>query len=426
MAASIAASDPLKAWLDGGCPPEATAALLAGEINAKSIFGPVLDFVFGRGAYSQMSVAATPPGCEGVAEEEWELQMDEECVAVDKGEYVEVPFDIRIMHPNGDRGYEAALEEHMSNLYEERFEECQDLRRDLKLEKEKTEVRRRAWEFASRWLAAPAPAPASYADVAAAIEAVESSEATFKKAAAESAAEKVEALAATGLSQGALDSALMLLTLDELLGDAARGEPSHPRRLRVPLWDLYWEDDDDCWWNNGACESILDSAPDRPGARGYVVGIAALARVVLAQCEDRDGLGEIYVSMPGLDEGLGALVGRLRPGDSVALRLALPAVRAALALGVKRRYQVPCLEDIRTDVLPALLRARDELPEADRTAMAATMKAWLAGSGPTKRAKTDKGDPSVPTILLDECIDLARRIVGESGPAGGDDDDDAA
>ena len=74
--------------------------------------------------------------------------MDEECVAVDKGEYVEVPFDIRIMHPNGDRGYEAALDEHMSNLYEERFEECQDLRRDLKLEKEKTEVRRRAWEFA--------------------------------------------------------------------------------------------------------------------------------------------------------------------------------------------------------------------------------------------------------------------------------------
>jgi hypothetical protein len=192
------------------------------------------------------------------------------------------------------------------------------------------------------------------------------------------------------------------------------------------LWDLYWEDDDDCWWNNGACESILDSAPDRPGARGYVVGIAALARVVLAQCEDRDGLGEIYVSMPGLDEGLGALVGRLRPGDSVALRLALPAVRAALALGVKRRYQVPCLEDVKTDVLPALLRARDELPEADRTAMAATMKAWLAGSRPTKRAKTDKGDPSVPTILLDECIDLARRIVGESGPAGGDDDDDAA
>ena len=417
QAHAIAASDPLKAWLDGGCPPEAKAALLEGEISAKSIYGPVLDLVFGRGAYSQLSVAATPPGCEGVHEDEWELQMDEDLVSVEQDEYLEVPEDVRIMHGRGRRGYEAALEEHMSNVYDERTEECQGRQRRLKMEMEKTVVRRRAWGFAQSWLAAPAPAPASYADVAAAIEAVEGSEATFNAAAAESAAEKVEALAATGLSQGALDSALMLLTLDELLADAVCGEPSHPRRLRVPLWDLYWKDYDECWWGNGACESILDSAPERPGARGHVIGIAALARVVLAQCKDAP-------EMPGLDEGLSALVGRLQPGDAVALRLALPAVRAALALGATSWLDEYPLEVIETDVLPALRRARDELSEADRTAMAATMKAWLAGSRPTKRAKTNKGDPSVPTILLDECIELARSIVAESGP-GSDDDDDA-
>ena len=176
---AIAASDPLKAWLDGGCPPEAKAALLEGEISAKSIYGPVLDLVFGRGAYSQLSVAATPPGCEGVAEDEWELQMDEDLVAVEQDEYLEVPFDVRIMHGRGSRGYEAALEEHMSNVYDERTEECQGRQRRLKMEMEKTEVRRRAWGFAQSWLAAAAAA-ASYADVAAAIEAVEGSEATFR------------------------------------------------------------------------------------------------------------------------------------------------------------------------------------------------------------------------------------------------------
>ena len=52
--------------------------------------------------------------------------------------------------------------------------------------------------------------------------------------------------------------------------------------------------------------------------------------------------------------------------DVVALRLALPAVRARLALGAAATSWLceGSLDDIKTNVLPRLRRARDELSEA--------------------------------------------------------------
>jgi hypothetical protein len=381
-AASSSSDASLEGWLRSGCdPPEGGNCFLT-KANAEVVFTSVLDCVFGRGDFGHLKVEIVPPGCTRENEDEWEEQFNEDYIGVDEEECYEVPLETRIMHPRGDRGYEAAMQEYAGELLEEKVSEVRANQRELQSEIERTKIRKRAWSFARIWLARQGQ-PISDGDRREAINVFRASrEWWFSSTGAKSAAQKVSTLRGRGLPPPVLEETLLMLIVDDLLGDWRRGEPSHPRKLRLPMWDEYWgEYDFECWWYNGARGSIEESAPVNLGARGELAGVVALANVVVVRCQKNH---DDFMS----DDGLEQLVRRLYKDSPVALCVALPAVKAALSNAAAAGYcEEYCLEDIANRILPALRNLRDAPSARDMGSMATSMSAWLAGSPTTEGKK---------------------------------------
>lgn len=389
-AASSSSDASLEGWLRSGCdPPEGGNCFLT-KANAEVVFTSVLDCVFGRGDFGHLKVEIVPPGCTRENEDEWEEQFNEDYIGVDEEECYEVPLETRIMHPRGDRGYEAAMQEYAGELLEEKVSEVRANQRELQSEIERTKIRKRAWSFARIWLARQGQ-PISDGDRREAINVLRASREWFSSTGAKSAAQKVSTLRGRGLPPPVLEETLLMLIVDDLLGDWRRGEPSHPRKLRLPMWDEYWgEYDFECWWYNGARGSIEESAPVNLGARGELAGVVALANVVVVRCQKNH---DDFMS----DDGLEQLVRRLYKDSPVALCVALPAVKAALSNAAAAGYcEEYCLEDIANRILPALRNLRDAPSARDMGSMATSMSAWLAGS-PTTEGKKRPRDVEIET-----------------------------